>query len=1076
MKLLLKLLFIMVLPALLLAAEQKKGSVSVLLFSEGKPLVSNEIKLDGQKIFKTDKDGSIKVPLVAGKHQVEIYGKDVTGMNLGYFKKQITIKDGKDTQVIATLTKAGADSIDIDTPVAMAALKDKEVQKATGTGRLRGTVLSSQGGNPISGARVFVRGTSVDTRTDASGHFSATVPSGTNLSISVVHSAYSAQTIGNIKVKKDAVTSRTVKLTPASMELEEFVVLAPKVQGSIADVLEEEKNINAIANILGSEELSKKGDSDAASALKRVTGVTLIGGKSIFVRGLGERYSNVEMNSMPLPSPDPTKRVVPLDIFPSSVIGSIKIQKSGTADIPANFGGGYIDMRTKNKSGEDYIKIGFGIKGNSNTGKNVISHKGSDSDWTGYDDGYRDIPSDILAYSAVTIGEPINNFSRTDLGDGDRTAGEERFLQMTQAYAERNYGTFMESLPVGGSFSIEGLKSFEFDNDHKISIFGTYAYKQEHTYREEQFVTYRYDTKSQPDSIISDGSQIKATSVYEQNAMLNIDYAFSDVLNIKYTKLFTHVGEKNTRVTEGVFGSNFDYQYYTYLDWSERELNADQLTGNFDYELFNRKNTLNFGLEYASATLHQPNNFLYQDIRRGETEEEYERLYYTGSQNFLAKRIDSEDNVFAFSLDNKIEYGFFSEEDYMQFGVNYSSKDRKSEYQRFYLKKNGGHGIDNYDNLPGGDPEGLLDTYVRNTTDYDNLPFLIDSLFDPSDYYDAEVTETDLFFNMLAKPYDNLEFMLGVRYVDLEQVLSEYIEDRNDGGKVTQAKPSLEIKDFFPSLSIKYTYDEENIFDLAFSKTFIIPDLREFSSGTYFHPYDVANVHGNPDLNNTIIYSVDLKYSHYFSENEYIKAGIFYKYLEDPIEDTQLNSSSLPIYSYENADYATLYGLEVDGRKSLDFFGSKARSEIMPYLGDLHNYYISANFSFTDSEVTLNEDQVDHLTTNNRQLQGLSQIVANTTLGYDDEDRSVTFSYNKMGERIRKVGVINEQKVHFGDTIEIPPALLDFVWIEKFSNGLTGKLKIGNILDSETVWKQDDKEIRYFTTGQTLKLKVSYKF
>ena len=1058
------------------SVASEKGSISVLLFSNGKPLVSNEVKIDGQKTYKTDKDGALQVSLNAGNHQIEIFGKNTRGVNLGYFKKKIVVKADRDTQVIATLTLQGADTIDIDTPVAMAAIKDVKVEEATGTGKLTGRVLSSEGGRAISGARVFVRGTSVDTRTDENGRFSATVPAGKTLSISVVHSAYSAQTVSGIKVKPNATTSRTVKLTPASMELEEFVVLAPKVQGSLTDVIMEEKKINAIANIIGSEEFSKKGDSSAAGALKRVTGVTLIGGKSIFVRGLGERYSNVELNSLPLPSPDPTKRVVPLDIFPSNMIGSMKVQKSGTADIPANFGGGYIDMRTKNKSDEDYIKIGIGLKGNVNTGTDVISHEGSTNDWLGYDNGYRDIPSDILAHSAVIEGQAINNFSRSDLGNGDRTAGEERLMEMTKTYTKRNFGTFKEALPVGKSFSVEGLKNFTIEDDHKISVFANYSYKQDHKYKEEQFFKYTYDADSKPQNLISDGYKRIATSKYSQGAMLNVDYSFLDVLSIKYTKLFTHVGEKNTRETEGVFGSNFDYQYYTYLDWSERTLNADQLTGSFDYELFNKKSTLNFGLEYATAILHQPNNFLYQDIRRGESEDEYERLYYAGSQNFLAKRIESEDDLLALYINNKIEYGFFSEDDYLEFGGSYSNKERSSQYQRFYLNRNGGHGISDYTDLPGGDPEALLNDYVRNETEYSNFPFAIKSLFDPSDYFDATVNETNLFFNMFAKPYEKLEVMVGFRYVNLSQTLFEYAEDVNDGKKIVKVENALEIIDFFPSFSMKYSYDEENIFDFAFSKTFIVPDLREFSSGSYFHPYDVANVHGNPDLNNTIIYSADLKYSHYFSQSEYVKAGIFYKYLDKPIEDTQLDSSSLPIYSYENADYATLYGIELDGRKNLAFLGSTFANSIKPYMGDLEKYYIAANFSFTSSDVTLRKEQEALLTSNHRQLQGLSQTVYNATFGYDADNRSVTLSYNNMGERIRKVGVINEQGVRFGDTIEVPPHLLDFVWIEKFPNGFSGKLKVGNMLDSQTIWKKDEKEIRHFKTGQTVDFGVSYKF
>jgi len=1056
-------------------ASGSMGTLSVFVLKDGKPLESSEIIIDSTESYSNDIDGMAKVEILAGEHIVEVIGKDKS-INLGYFKKSVTIKEGRDTQLIATFyNNLAVPTIEIDTPVGKLVQEKKKIS-STGVGKISGVILSSDNKKPIEGARVFVKGTSVDTRTDAKGRFVVSVPSGVMLSISVVHSAYSSQTLNSIKVPKDGTTSRKITLTPASMELEEFVVLAPSVEGSITDIIEEEKKTNAIANIIGSEEFSKKGDSSAASALKRVTGVTLIGGKSIFVRGLGERYSNVELNSLPLPSPDPTKRVVPLDIFPSSMIGSMKIQKSGTPDIPANFGGGYIDMRTKNSSEDDYIKIKFGIKANSNTGKSVLSHIGSETDWSGYDNGYRDIPQDILDYSAVVVGQSLNDFSRADLGDGDKKVGEARFIEMTKAYANRNYGTFMESLPIGGSFGIEYLKNYKFDNDHQITIFGNYNYSQEHTYKEESFSKYRYDIDSKPISKISDGSQIINKSKYSQGAMLNISYDFLNLLNIKYTKLYTHVGEKNTRETEGVFGSNFDYQYYTYLDWSERTLDTDQLTTTFDYELFNHKNSLNFGIEYATATLHQPNNFLYQDIRRGEDETNYERLYSTVSQNFLAKRIESEDKVFAFNLNNKIDYGFFSPEDYMLFGVSYSEKNRKSQYQRFYLNRNGGHGIDDYTSLKGGDPEGLLDTYVRGVDDYANFPFLINNLFDPSDYYDATVTQSDIFFSMLSKPYDNLEIMLGVRYVQLSQVLSEYVEDVDNGGVITLNKPSLEINDLFPSMSIKYSYDKENIFDLAFSKTFIIPDLREFSSGSYFHPYDVANVHGNPDLENTLIYSVDLKYSHYFSKDEYLKVGVFYKYLDKPIEDTQLDSSSLPIYSYENADYATLYGIELDGRKSLDIFGDDLKSSVRPYIGDLENYYISANFSYTNSEVSLREEQIPLLTTNKRQLQGLSQIVVNATFGYDDEDRSVTLSYNKMGERIRKVGVVNEQGVRFGDTIEIPPALLDFVWSEKFGDGWSLKFKVGNILDSQIVWKKDGKEIKKFKTGQKFDFGLSYKF
>jgi len=483
---LLRVLLVIIVPLAVFASETKQGTLTVLLFSDGKPLISNEVKIDGSKVYRTDKDGAVSVLVKEGKHQLEIFGKSASGENLGYFKKSVTIKSNRNTEVIATLSKKGPDSIDIDTPIAVAKMKAKKEEISTGTGTLTGTVLSSEGNMPIAGARVFVRGTAVDVRTDENGKFKATVPSGKTLSISVVHSAYSAQTVGGIKVAKDKVASRVVKLTPASMELEEYVVLAPKVEGSLTEVMAEEKNVNAIANILGYEEFSKKGDSTAAAALRRVTGVTLVDGRNIYVRGLGERYSNIEMNSLPMPSPNPLKRTVPLDIFPSSVIGSIVVQKSASADIPSSFGGGYIDIRTKEDFDEDFIKISLAGKINNYTGDPTIDYVGSGSDWTGYDRSFRSIPQPILDATQVQVGQRTPTFTTRDFT-------KEELSEYTRMYINRVYGVYQSTLPPGFGGSIEGAKSFDFGDDHRLTIYGNYSYGQDNDFRPEQFYGYDYD-------------------------------------------------------------------------------------------------------------------------------------------------------------------------------------------------------------------------------------------------------------------------------------------------------------------------------------------------------------------------------------------------------------------------------------------------------------------------------------------------------------------------------------------------------------------------------------------------------
>ena len=1042
-----QLLLLMTIPLVAIASPLKEGTLTVLLFSEGKPLAANEVKIDGKKVYKTDEDGAVKVRLPGGRHQIEIFGKNAAGQNLGYFKKRVSIKEGRDTEIIATLSKKGADSIDIDVPVAVAASVEREAEKATGEGRLTGQVLSSEGNTPIAGARVFVRGTAVDVRTDEKGRFSAKVPSGKTLSISVVHSAYSAQTIGGIVVKKDGTTSRTVKLTPASMELEEFVVLAPKIEGSIADVMAEEKEINAIANILGSEEFSKKGDSDAASALKRVTGVTLVDGKSIYVRGLGDRYSNIEMNSLPLPSPDPTKRSVPLDLFPASVIGSMKVQKSATADIPSSFGGGYIDIRTKDVSEESYIKISLGIKGNSNTGKDSHNYGGSSTDWFAYDDGYRAVLQSILDTAEIQVGERVPSFS--DLSP-------EQQVEFTKNYVDRNYNVDTRALPIGFSGSIEGANYWKIDDENLISVYGSYGYKQEHTYVKE---TYNNYTMNSSGSLNEDpfqyGTIEGSFSEYSHGGMFNIGYQFSDVLKLKYTKLYTRTAQKGTRIVDGII-SGEERVINNYLDWQERELNTDQITGEFDYQIFNQKSTLDFGLEHATANLYQPNNYFYGYLYAPAIDDYH--IDDRGAQH-TATRLQSDDELLAMYVNNKLEFEVFSPEDYIDFGVSLSSKERVSRQNRFFLETKKGENLPSVVDMTD-DIETLYYQYIRDNIPYDERIWLLRSSFFPSDYFDAYVDEMDFYTNVFMKPYENLEIMAGVRYVDFTQKVDEYdIVDR----LVTIVPQQLDIQDMYPSVSVKYKIDEQNQVDLAISKTFIAPDLREFTSGTYLHPFEVADIKGNPELVNTDIYSFDLKYSHDFSDTENIKGGLFYKYLDKPIEDVMELSSGVPRYTFENADNAILYGIEIDGRKNFGFIHNA-----------LANYFISGNFAYTDSDVTLRQEQEERLSTNHRQLQGLSQTVVNATLSYEKENRTVALSYNKMGERIRKVGVIDDIYA-LPDHYEIPPHLLDLVWIEKLGD-FSLKFKVGNLLDDETVWKQGDRITKQFKKGTTFDFSASYKY
>jgi TonB-dependent receptor len=325
----------------------------------------------------------------------------------------------------------------------------------------------------------------------------------------------------------------------------------------------------------------------------------------------------------------------------------------------------------------------------------------------------------------------------------------------------------------------------------------------------------------------------------------------------------------------------------------------------------------------------------------------------------------------------------------------------------------------------------------------------------------------------------------GVRHADITQETNTI--DSEDPANNTSNEVIL--NDYFPSFSLRYMYDEKNHFDFAVSETYIMPDLIEFADAIIVAPTEKRiDIKGNPELEPTTLKTFDIKYSYYFNESEYLKIGSFYKDMKNPIEDAEIKSASdgVSVYTFMNSDKAEVYGVELDGRKGLGFLHTY-----------LSNFYISGNYTYLSSEVTLTEEQALRFTTNNRELQGLSPHIVNLALEYESDERTITLAYNKMWERIRQIGYKDEPSTDvlkgIPDTYEIPPSILDLVWNEKFSNGLSLKLKLGNLLDEETVWykyggsllkgegvSQDYARENFITDrykeGREVKLSVTYEY
>jgi len=1035
----------------IMAFAIETGELSFYILKDGKPLKEQVVVIYKQDRvvlidapapysksaeFKSDADGYIYTILPVGNYQLQVVAKE-DGIAQAFVKKNFVIQKQKESQVIISLKVDNSiNFIDEEAPKA-----DTIVSQATPKHIQNGLVnlqlISTEKGTPVADAHIFVKGLKIDMKSDDRGYVSLVLPEG-NQSISIIQAQFSSQTL-KVLVKANETLQKLVELTPASMELEEFVVLAPQVQGSVAAVMAEERNSDSIANIIGSEQMSKQGDSNAASALKRVAGVTILGGKYIYIRGLGDRYSSTELNSMSLPSPNPLKRTVPLDMFPSGVIGSLQVQKSFTSDITGAFGGGYVNVRTKKSSDEDYVKVKLGMNVHDSYGREVQGYKGSSSDWRGVDDGYRAFDTQLQERL-----KPVEGATPPSLEYSD--------AQMQSFLKARKVSTVNTNVPLGGEIEVEVAQSITLAQEHELSVLASYGYKSEaalQTYTSHDYITSRDGVQeSHPDNTAVNNTYKEEV---KHGGLLNVGYTFRN-FDLVFTKLYVLNTLNQTRAIEGTFGENNSDEKRYYLEYQERELDVNQINAGLDYTLIS-DNRFDFGYEYATATEYVPNDVSY----------DYKKLFSNQPYQFQPRQSKlsynnrtTEDEVNNFFLKNRTMIPLLSDADYLEVGYVEESKIREGRRSELSMQSS----ISDV-SITSGPIDGIINEGTGS-----ELSYSISS--QPKDQYDALLERQAFYFKSLIKPTEALDITFGLRHVDLRESVEQFGVSNNIVDTTTN---TLEFKKNLPSVGAKYNFNTANQVRLAYSETFVYPDFREFVDAEFIHPVFLAKIAGNPDLVETDIQSFDVRYDYFFNPVDSISTSLFYKHMDNPIEDTQtFTTGTLPRYSFENSESADLAGIEISWRKNLGFISSM-----------MNDFTFSGNYTYIESQVTLTPEQQRKFVTQERGLQGLSPQVLNLSLSYEQiNSRTLNLSYNQMSERLMRVALKNGDVIYALDDYEVPPALLDFTWSEQFKTtdfvdmAMTFKLK--NILDEETIWKQGENVTLAYKRGRSVSISVSAKF
>ncbi len=842
--------------------------------------------------------------------------------------------------------------------------------------------------------------------------------------------------------------------------LEEVVVSASRLKGTATAVLEERKQQAFVADIMGAEQISRSGDSDAASALRRVTGLTLVDGKFIYVRGLGERYSSTQLNGAAVPSPDPTRSVIPLDLFPSGIIESLSVQKSYSPSMPASFGGGNVDIRLKSIPDQFVFDVSGQLGYNTNNFDDGIEYNGGSNDWYGVDDGTREIPDSIMAI--YNSGQSLD----------DLTPEQSRSLVLD---LNRDYDPQETTVNPNTKFTATLGNSFE-SGDWRYGFLSAVSYDNKYFVGEEyQGEDFRLGETSA--ALTRGYDKVSATEHnVKVSGMINFGIEYNNAHRIDLSTLILRDTEDKIRDRLGIDENNNqsdNKRVRSYdVSYEERELIVNQIKGMHTFDFLNYAG---FDWKYSNgrSNRYAPGNmqtrFIVTDANEDGNYDLVNEIALTNATTAARYTFqDLNDEVENYGFNFTLPIMLDGVEIELKSGADYVSKERSASNRRFDINTRAFTDLD----LNGNELNTILsDDAIANAEL--TLPILNDTTFAGDDYRSAQKTdayyfEADFFFN------NKWRVTGGLRWEDFRQVsvpldpftggLDPSI-DYDDLGNL-----AFQEDDIYGALAFTYVQDDETQWRLSYGETVVRPDLREISEATYIDPLTEYPVGGTPGLRTTQIKNYDFRWENYFDTGENFSVGLFYKDMIDPIESVQSPAQDgPPLVRIANAEDGYVAGVEFDYLKDFAFLG-----------GFWQDVFMSGNVTLSDSEINLDRQAiVDQtgvsaaITNTKRRLTGHSKYVVNMQLGYDapSGQHASTLIYNVFGERIIIPGIEGQD-----DWMEQPFHSLDFnySYFPDFNSSL--KFKVTNILGAKSEIESAGTLTRSKEKGTEFSLEYKYQF
>ncbi|MBP6055362.1 MAG: TonB-dependent receptor [Cytophagaceae bacterium] len=887
-------------------------------------------------------------------------------------------------------------------------------------GTIRGTIKDSKTKEDIIGATILVQGINKGAATDINGFFSfGKLPVGSySLKISFV--GYESKIYEGVKVAANQVTELNLSLVEESATLAEVKVVAQKLTNTEQSVISEIKAAQLVVSGISAAQITKTLDRTAAEVVKRVPGVTIFGERFINIRGLNERYNTVQLNNAFAPSMETDVRSFSFDIIPAGQIDRILVFKSPSAEIPGEFAGGVVKIFTKSIPENNFLTLDISSAyREGTTGSAFFATKNANMAWTGFDQGYFDLPKSF----------PINRSALINTGaSGIDAIGAS--LKNNWVPVESNAMPDMRASLAGGlkfdlgSVRIGNVTAVNYSNTRSI-------FKMERN----DWGYSNIQTTGEPDEIFN-----YVDNQYSNAIRLGVSHnwsaRFAGGSVIEFKNLFNQLANTQYIQRSGFDnGSNWDIRSF---DQVFRGIYTGQLTGRHEFQEGSLKTDWMVG--YNSAYRNQPD---YKRFRYNVDGSSSSLFIPNGAaQTFLLGRtyinMDESSYTAAFNLDKRIKVGDEKELDFKA-GLFYEDK----------VRDFGARNIGYVKSTPSFQTTLPIDQLFSPQNFNSRTGVKIDEQTNPNDSYNAT--------NNLFAAYVSANYALGKKFNAIVGVRAEQNSQKlNSADLVGKAINYDNTRlDVLPSMNLTYNFTEKSLLRLAYGKTLNRPEFRELAPFSFYDFVNNRTVSGNPTLKNAEIQNFDFRYEFYPTPTELVSIAAFYKDFTNPIE-VVFASGANPILNFSNAKSAYSTGIEAEFRKNLN---ANQPNTILGRTSLVFNgTYI---FSRVKLDETVAKDQSD-----NRPLQGQSPYIVNAGLNYNDTKKGLqlNFNYNVIGKRIFAVG--NNFGSPYPDWFEMPRNVIDFSFSKQLTKAIMLKGGVSDILNQGNTILQDGNQDQVFDRNQ----------